>query len=680
MSTGDRARYEELCRQLHEHNYAYYVLARPTVSDAAYDRLYRELLELEEAHPDWVAEDSPSRRVGAPLPEGTKLERVAHEVPMISLDSLFSGDEVSAFVERVHKGLEGAVDEDPVFVCEPKWDGVSASLIYEDGRFLRGVSRGDGTAGEDLSHNLRAVGGVPLKLREADGFPLPRRLEVRGEVMMRIADFEAYNQRLIEAGEPPFANPRNSTAGTLKRLDPAVVQERGLRFLCWDVVQLEGGPELPTHRERMEAARAWGFPTTDYQLATTSLEAMLAFRDEMEAQRDDVPFEMDGVVDKLDRLDLRTLLGSRARTPRWACAHKFSPREESTRLLDIEIQVGRTGRLTPRAVLEPVQLGGVTVRHATLHNRRYVEELDIRIGDLVLVRRAGDVIPQILGPDPAARKGEERIFDWPTHCPSCGVEAAQRGEFITCVNLECPAQLRRRLQHLASREALRIEGLGEKAAVQLCDEGLIERLEDLFALDGARLQGLERWGEKSAQALLAQVDGARRPELARFLYGLGIPDIGLETARALAGRFRTLDALLAVAEAEDAVEQLSDIDGIGEEVAASYLDFWGEATNREAIAAMRARGVDPLPDEGTPETAKVAAVEGKTFVLTGSLSRPRPEWKALLQAAGAKVTGSVSKKTDYLVAGADPGSKLAKAEELEVEVLDEAGLQALLEG
>jgi len=676
------ARYRELCHRLQEASYDYYVLARPRLADAEYDRLYQELLALEQEHPQWVTADSPSQRVGAPLPEGTKFARIAHEIPMISLDSLFTPEDVGAFFERVQKGLEGALEEPPVFLCEPKWDGVSASLIYEQGLFVRGVSRGDGSTGEDITSNLRAVGGVPLRLRESKGLTVPAKLEVRGEVMMRVADFEAYNERLIEAGEPPFANPRNSTAGSLKRLDPAVVAERGLRFLCWDVVQIEGGPDLPTHRERMQAAKTWGFPISDYQLATTELADMIAFRDKMEAMRDEVPFEMDGVVDKLDRLDLRALLGSRARTPRWACAHKFSPREESTKLLAIEIQVGRTGRLTPRAVLEPVALGGVTVRHATLHNRRYIENLDIRIGDKVLVRRAGDVIPQVLGPDTTARSGKEQVFPWPTHCPSCAAEAVQRGEFSYCVNLECPAQLRRRLQHLASREALRIEGLGEKAAVQLCDAGLISRLEDLFHLQEEQVVALDRWAEKSAKALLAQVEQAKRPELPRFLYGLGIPEIGLETARALCAHFPSLQELLdvAVLDQEEALAALQQVEGVGEEVAKSYLSFWHEPANREAIAKMQSLGLEPLPYQPAPTASKVAAVAGKVFVLTGSLSRPRPEWIALLQSAGAKVTASVSKKTDFLVAGADPGSKLRKAEELEVSVLSEAGLEAMLSG
>lgn len=680
--SAERRRYQELCLKLEAASYDYYVLARPRLADATYDRLYQELVALEEAHPDWVTPESPSQRVGAPLPDGSKFARVDHEVPMISLDSLFSSEEVGAFHERVQKGLEGAVDEAPVFICEPKWDGVSASLIYEDGVLVRGVSRGDGTAGEDITRNLRAVGGVPSRLRAIDGDTLPSKLEVRGEVMMRIADFDAYNERLVEAGEAPFANPRNSTAGTLKRLDPAKVEERSLRFLCWDVVQAEGTRELPTHQERMAAAQAWGFPITTYQVVTTELEEMVAFRDRMEAERDQVPFEMDGVVNKLDRLDLRQLLGSRARTPRWACAHKFSPREESTKLESIEIQVGRTGRLTPRATLEAVQLGGVTVRHATLHNRRYIESLDIRLGDVVLVRRAGDVIPQVLGPDTDARTGKESVFAWPTHCPSCKAEAVQRGEFSYCVNLECPAQLRRRLQHLASREALRIEGLGEKAAVQLCDEGLIQRLEDLFSLDVEKVAALERWGEKSAQSLLEQIAAARTPELPRFLYGLGIPDIGLETARAISSHYPSLQAQLDLAALprEEAVEKLKAVEGVGEEVAASFLDFWHEPGNLGAVEGMRERGVSPQDFVGAPPSAKNEAVSGKVFVLTGSLSRPRPEWKATLQDAGAKVTGSVSKKTDFLVAGGDPGSKLTKAQELGVTVLDEAALEALLSG
>jgi DNA ligase (NAD+) len=694
MTAADQQRYQELVDQLREHEHAYYVLAQPMVSDAAYDRLFVELVELEKVHPNWVAADSPSQRVGAPMPDGTKFDRIAHAVPMISIESLFGNEAIEDFVGRVEKVLAVETEVKAEFICEPKWDGVSASLIYENGSLVRAVSRGDGTQGEDLTANMRAVRGVPLKLRGV----APDLLEVRGEVMFRIADFDAMNVAMIEKGEAPFANPRNATAGTLKRLDPAVVSARKLRLMCWEVVRVEGGPTFTTHTEAMAAAKEWGFVTTPHRALVGNAEGMIKFHDDLEARRDEIEYEMDGVVNKVDALELRRLLGSRARTPRWACAHKFAPREETTQLVDIEIQVGRTGRLTPRAVLEPVQLGGVTVQYATLHNASYISGLDLRIGDRVTVRRAGDVIPQIVGPIPAVRTGEERAFQWPEVCPSCGSPAIERGEHRFCMNMECPAQLRRRIQHLSSRQALKLEGLGEKAVEQFTAAGLVQRLEDIFHLDYEKVAALERWGEKSATALKEQIDAARTPELPRFLYGLGISEIGMETARALSERFRTLDALLALGAEKpkvaseatlfdlpaqnpehnsDALTQLCEIDGVGEEVAKSFLAFLREPRNLEAIAAIRRFGVEPQA-MAERTTAEVEGVSGKTFVLTGSMSKPRPEWKVAIEEAGGKVVGSISKKTDYLVAGEKAGSKLAKAESLGVAVLDEAALRDLL--
>ena len=698
MTAADRQRYAQLVTELREHEFAYYVLASPLIADAEYDRLFVELVELERVHPDWITRDSPSQRVGAPLPEGTKFERIRHAVPMISIESLFDNAAVEDFVARVAKVLAVETAAHAEFICEPKWDGVSASLIYEKGLLVRAVSRGDGTQGEDLTANLRAVRGVPLKLRGV----APDLLEVRGEVMFRIADFDSMNAAMIENGEAPFANPRNATAGTLKRLDPAVVASRKLHLMCWEVVRVAGGPTFLTHTAAMAAAQEWGFIVTPHRALVHDAAGMIQFHDELEAQRDSIAFELDGVVNKVDSLELRRLLGARARTPRWACAHKFSPREATTQLLDIEIQVGRTGRLTPRAVLEAVQLGGVTVQYATLHNAGYIAGLDLRIGDRVTVRRAGDVIPQVVGPITTVRSGEEQVFVWPSSCPSCGTSAVERGQYRYCMNIECPAQLRRRMQHLASRQALKIEGLGEKAVEQFTAAGLVHCFEDIFHLDYAKVAALERWGEKSASALQIQIDAARAPELPRFLYGLGIPEVGMETARALSERFRTLDALLALGvepragthagtqeatlwdstelrpeKSADAFAELCAIDGVGEEVAGSFLAFMREPRNREALAAMRRYGVEPRA-MAERTTTEVEGVSGKTFVLTGSMSRPRPEWQAVIEAAGGKVVGSVSKNTDYLVAGDKAGSKLAKATALEVDVLDEAALRALL--
>lgn len=676
---GERARYQRLIEQIRAHDHAYHVLARPTVSDADYDRLFRELKELEEQHPDWVQTDSPTQRVGAALPEGSKFARAAHAVPMISIESLFSGAEVEEFHERVLKGLAGRADEAPEYSCEPKWDGVSASLLYEDGLFVRGLSRGDGAVGEDMTLNLRAVHGLPLRLRGS----APRLLELRGEVILRIADFEEHNRKLVEQGEEPFANPRNSAAGTLKRLDPRFVAERRLRFLAWECVRIEGGPEIARHSAAMEALREWGFPVAADREIVKDPAGILAFHAALERRRDALEYEMDGIVAKVDQLALRALLGARARTPRWACALKFAPREETTRLLEIEVQVGRTGRLTPRAILEPVALGGVTVQHATLHNAKYIRELDIRVGDRVLVRRAGDVIPQILGPVKERRTGRERVFEMPAQCPSCAAETLERGEYRYCPNLDCPAQMQRRVMHLAAREALKIEGLGEKAVEQFAAAGLLRRVEDVFDLDYARIAELERWGEKSAAGLREQVEAAKEPELARLVFGLGIPEVGLETARAICARHRTLEELEAAAGAEDAGEKLQGIAGVGPEVAKSVHAFFHEPRNRAALAAMRERGLRPKPHpashpDAPPSAAARAGVGGKTFVLTGTLSRPRPEVAAQITAAGGKVSGSVSAKTDYLVAGEAAGSKLKQAEKLGVAVLDEAGLLRLL--
>jgi len=678
-----RRDYEELVRRLLEYDHAYYVLGRPLVSDAEYDREFRRLQEIEAAHPDWILPESPSQRVGAPVPEGTGFARVRHAVPMISIESLFGPGEVQEFHERVLRFLAGKTEEEPSYACEPKWDGVSTSLLYEDGRLVRGVTRGDGTTGEDITGNLRAVRDIPLRLLEGGGRPWPRLLEVRGEVMLPVSRFEEVNEELVAAGGSPFANPRNAAAGTLKRLDPAVVARRGLRFVAWEAARWE--PDMPpTHSEAVETLAAWGFPVSPWRTLARTPEEIVAFHDELEARRDGADFEMDGIVAKVDSLALRELLGSRARTPRWACAYKFAPREETTTLLDIEVQVGRTGRLTPRAVLEPVRVGGVTVRHATLHNAAYIRDRDIRIGDRVVVRRAGDVIPQVVGPIPEARTGKERVFHMPGSCPACGGHVVERGEYYYCVNMECPAQVQRRILHLASRRALRIEGLGERAVEQFAREGLLERVEDVFALDFERIATLDGWGERSADNLRQQVEAARSTDWPRFLYALGIPDVGQETARALATRYRSLEELLAGVREVDAEEQLQEVEGIGPEVARSVLDFFQEPANLRALERMHELGVRPrpmpAPDSGGGEDSLGRPLAGRSFVLTGGLSRPREEVKARIEAAGGRVASSVSRRTDYVVVGEDPGSKARKAEALGVPILDEEGLERLLRG
>ncbi len=676
VSKVTRQDYDDLVELLRKYDYAYYVEARPLVSDAEYDALFRRLKAIEEAHPDWVRPDSPTQRVGAPLPEGASFRKVRHEIPMLSIESFFAPEEVREFHRRTLDALADAGEEEkPVYVCEPKWDGVSASLTYEDGLLVLGLSRGDGEFGEDITGNLKAVRGIPLKLYGTD---LPKKVIVRGEVLMPIEVFDRLNRELAEQGEMPFANPRNAAAGTLKRLDPHVVAERELHFMAWQVPLIEGGTDPQRHVERMELAHAWGFPTTPVRELAKDADGIVRFHDEIEGERDTFSVEMDGVVAKIDQLHLREVLGWRARTPRWACAYKFKPREETTRLVGIKVQVGRTGRLTPVAELEPVVIGGTTIRHATLHNPKYIRELDIRIGDVVVVRRAGDVIPQVIGPIPERRTGKEKKFRWPRKCPVCGAKVVERGEFYYCPNLDCPAQLERRVLHMASRHALDIRGLGEKSVHQLVEAGLISSVEDVFDLDYDAIQQLERWGAKSVEALRKEVEAAKHRPADRFLFALGIPEVGLETAKRLCQRFHDVDHLREAALAEDGLEKLQEVPDVGPEVAKSIRQFFQESRNQRALERMRELGVEPTPCRSAPKGPQILA--GLTFVVTGTLSRPRHEVQEMIEAAGGHVTNSVSRKTSYLVVGENPGSKLRQAERLGVPRIDEDGLDALLRG
>ncbi len=674
--TDLRGEYDLLCAELHQHNHAYYVDAQPLISDAEYDRKFQRLIEIEKLHPQWCDSSSPSQRVGAPLATGSDFEKVEHVVPMISIESLSSDAAIVDFEARVLKGLVSETETLPTFLCEPKWDGVSASLIYENGLLVRGVSRGDGQFGEDLTSNLRAVGGVPLRLFGED---LPEVLEVRGEVMMPIAGFNAMNDELRTNGEQVFANPRNATAGTLKRLDPAVVASRPLRFMCYEVVRVVGQDMFATHADAMQGAKKWGFAVSKYSGLVSDAVGMIKFHDDIESRRDEIEYEMDGVVYKVDSQVLRDLLGSRARTPRWVCAHKFAPREETTKLLDILIQVGRTGRLTPCAVLDPVNIGGVIVQHATLHHAAYISDLDIKLGDQVLVRRAGDVIPQIVGPVLGVRDGSEREFVFPSECPECGGAAKANGEHCFCVNIDCPAQLIRRVQYMVSRVALNIDGIGDKAVVQLHAEGLLNSVEQLFNLDYEAIASLDGWGEKSVAAMRDGIEAALQPKLDKFISSLGIPDVGPETSRVVCAKFNSIGALLSLAdnEYEQAVERLSEIEGVGKEVAGSLLQFVSSSKNQAALNAMIGYGLRPQ-SVVLSEDDHVDGVASKVFVLTGSLSCSRPEMKAIIEAAGGKVTSTVSKKTDYLVAGDKAGSKLTKAQELGVAVLNEQQVRAML--
>jgi DNA ligase (NAD+) len=664
------ARARRLRAAIEEANHRYYVLDAPTISDAEYDRLFRELEALEREHPELATSDSPTRRVGAPpLPEfGT----VRHRVPMLSLNNAFTDEEVAAFDRRVRQGL-GA--ESVEYSCEPKFDGLAVSLAYEDGVFVQGATRGDGYEGEDVTPNLRTVRNLPLRLHSARP---PRLLEVRGEVILFRKDFEALNARQRERGEKEFANPRNAAAGSLRQLDSRVTASRPLRLFAYGVGETSGLRSPATQAGLLDHLAELGLPVCAERRVVTGVDAMLAFYRELEARRARLPYEIDGVVYKVNRLAAQQDLGFVARAPRFALAHKFPAEEATTELLAIDVQVGRTGALTPVARLKPVFVGGATVTNATLHNEDEVHRKDVRVGDTVIVRRAGDVIPEVVGSVPGKRHASAPVFHMPRRCPICGSPVLRSPEeaIARCSGgLKCPAQRKGALLHFASRRAMDIEGLGEDLAEQLVDRGLVHSPADLYRLDAATLAGLERMGEKSAQNLLASLERSKHPTLARLIYALGIRNVGEATARDLARHFGSLDRLAAADETE-----LQEVPDVGPVVAQSIAAFFARPDNRAMIDALRAAGM--RWEEGAPAArAPRGRLSGKTFVLTGTLpTLSRDEATAMIEAAGGKVSGSVSRKTDYVVVGDDPGSKLAKAEALGIPLLDEDGLRNLVGG
>jgi DNA ligase (NAD+) len=667
----------ELRSEIRHHDYLYYVLDKPEIDDARYDELFHELQELEEEHPDLVTEDSPTRRVGGePL---DKFPTVVHEAPMLSLDSSEKEETLRRFDERVRKALgEGA---SVAYVVEPKLDGASVELVYEDGRLTRAATRGDGARGEGVTVNVRTIPAVPLKLRgEA-----PALLSIRGEILMRIEDFEALNQSLLSEGKEPFANPRNAAAGALRQLDPSITASRPLDIYTYDILRIRDGDEatagVETHSQVLDRLRSWGLKVNELSRGVDTVDEVLEIHRQLAEQRDDLPYEIDGVVVKLDDLAAREELGATSHHPRWAFAYKFAPRREITRVESIVLSVGRTGVVTPVALLRPVELGGVTVSRATLHNREEVARKDIREGDRVRVQRAGDVIPQVLErieEDEGKEKARDKRGPWrmPDTCPSCGTELVERGPFSVCPNsFGCKAQLAGRLIHFASRNALDIEGLGEETAKLFIEEDLVENLPDLFDLKAEQLLGLEGFAEKSAANLVQALEDASHVELDRFLFGLGIPEVGATVARDLARHFGSFRAIR-----EAGVEDLVEVSGVGERMAEQITSFFAEEHNRAVLDKLleRVELAEPGPPDKLEEGPK--PFEGKTFVFTGGLERlTREEAKELVERHGGRATGAVSKKTDYVVAGEDPGSKLAKAKELEVEVLDEAGFIRLLE-
>jgi DNA ligase (NAD+) len=656
-------RLRTLRAEIRHHDYLYHVKDRPEISDEAYDALFRELKRLEQAFPDLVTPDSPTQRVGGGVFD--RFPTVRHLAPMLSLDSDRDEEALRRFDERLRKALGGTP---PEYVLEPKLDGASVELVYEGGALVRAATRGDGVNGEGITDNIRTIAAVPLRLRSRG--PRVETVALRGEVIMRLSAFEQLNERLMAPGQEPFANPRNAAAGTLRQLDPTITAQRPLDIYVYDVLDVRGA-EFATHHEALAAIRAWGFPVSDLIAAGRTVDDILAYHRDLLTRRDDLDFEIDGVVVKLDDLAARARVGMTARHPRWAYAFKFPPRKELTRVIKIVASVGRTGVVTPIAIMRPVELGGVTVSRATLHNREEVSRKDIREGDLVRIQRAGDVIPQVIERIEEVGKARGPRFTMPETCPSCDTSLIERGPFTVCPNgFRCPAQLVGRLVHFASRDALDIQGLGEESARQFVDTGLVKRLDDVFDLSDERLMELEGFAEKSAANLVGAIRHATMVELPRFLYGLGIPEVGVAVARDLAGHFGTLASLRAAGE-----PQLQEVAGVGPRMAAQIAAFFRDRRNAEALDRLLAK---VRLKEGAPRPAG-GSLAGLKFVFTGGLATmSRSDAEALVAAHGARAAASVSKQTDYVVAGADAGSKLAKAEQLGLTVLDEEGFLALL--
>ena len=683
---SEREQIEQLRAQLHHHAHLYYTLDAPEVPDAEYDRLFKRLQALEAAHPELASTDSPTQRVGAAVLDA--FASVRHRVPMLSIrtetDTESTG--AQAFDARVRREL-GQDDAAPAieYVAELKFDGLAMSLRYEDGVLVQGATRGDGENGEDVTANVRTIGQIPLRLQSAAHCPIPPVLEVRGEVYMRRDDFETLNERQrakIAAGvkgEKTFVNPRNAAAGAVRQLDSGIAAERPLSFFAYglgDVTPVsEGGPQFKTHFEMLQAFKAWGFPVADEIQCVQGAAGLVAFHQHIAQTRDCLPFDIDGVVYKVNDLALQAQLGFVTREPRWAVAHKFPAQEELTTVVAIDVQVGRTGKLTPVAKLTPVFVGGVTVTNATLHNEDEARRKDVRVGDTVIVRRAGDVIPEVVSVLLDKRVEFAPVFTMPSHCPVCGSDAVREegeADHRCSGGLFCSAQRKQAILHFAQRRAVEVEGLGEKLVDQMVDSGVVKTLPDVYRLGFVGLAQLDRMADKSAQNIVAALEASKSTTLPRFVFGLGIRHVGEATAKELARHFGSLDRIM------DAQEQdLLQVSDVGPVVARSLRTFFDQPHNREVVAQLRACGVH-WP-EGEPAAQAVQPLAGQTFVLTGTLpTLSRDQAKALLEAQGAKVAGSVSKKTSYVVAGAEAGSKLDKALELGVPVLDEDGLQQLL--
>ncbi len=659
---------DQLRAEINKHNFHYYVLDDPQLPDSEYDRLMRQLQALEAANPSLVSSDSPTQRVGA-LPLDS-FQQVQHEVPMLSLDNAFSDQELMDSDRRIQDrlGLRGPIQ----YACEPKLDGIAASLLYRNGKLVRGATRGDGANGEDITQNVRTIPSIPLVLM---GSGYPTLLEVRGEIYMPKAGFEALNRKARDQGDKIFVNPRNAAAGSLRQLDPRVTAQRLLEMCCYSGGWIEGGRLPDLHSDILKQLCQWGLRINSESQVVEDIRGCIGYYASLAAKRDELPYDIDGIVFKVNRLEQQRELGFVSRAPRWAIAYKFPAQEELTQVIDVEFQVGRTGAITPVARLEPVFVGGVTVSNATLHNIDEVERLDLRVGDTVIIRRAGDVIPQVVSVIKERRLEDSQIVALPISCPVCGSSIVrEEGEAVARCSggLICAAQRKEAIKHFASRKALDIEGLGDKLVEQLVDEKLINSVADLFQLEQDQLSALQRMGEKSASNLLAAIEKSKSTSLARFLYALGIREVGEATALSLSQYYGELAVI-----ADSDLETLQQVPDVGPVVAKYIHDFFSQDYNKRIIAALRDAGVN-WPQVAIGSAEQMSLLD-QTFVLTGSLeSMSRSEAKQRLQALGAKVAGSVSKKTTFVVAGPGSGSKLKKAEELGVAVMSEAELLQLL--
>jgi DNA ligase (NAD+) len=659
-----RKRVEKLREEIEYHNYRYYILDQPEISDAQYDRLMKELEKLEEQYPELRTPNSPTQRVGAPPLE--EFEIVRHTIPMLSLANAFDETEAREFDKRVKKFL--ATSADIEYVTEPKLDGLAVELVYERGQFVVGSTRGDGVNGENITQNLRTIKTIPLQLIRKE-ISVPERLEVRGEVIMQLKRFRELNRKREGLGEPTFANPRNAAAGSVRQLDSKITSERPLEIYCYGIGEVRGR-SFKSHWEILQTLSKWGLRINPNIQRCKHIEDVIEYYHEVNEKREKLPYEIDGIVIKVNQLDLQTRLGEISRSPRWALAFKFQPKQETTKIQDIIVQVGRTGALTPVAVMEPVKVGGVEVSRATLHNQDEIDKKDVRIGDTVVIQRAGDVIPEVVQVIESKRTGKEKKFRMPPKCPVCGAEVIKEEAIHRCIGLDCPAQLKGRIKHFASKRAMDIDGLGVKLIDQLVDKRLVKDVADIYYIDKKQLIELERMADKSAQNIIDAIEASKTKPLSKFLYALGIRQVGETTAEDLARRFSRLDDFFHLSE-----EDLREVEGIGPEVSASVYQFFRDKKNKESIERLKKAGVTVIE----PKVKAKAKLAGKSFVFTGALkSFGRDEARNIVESLGGMTASSVSKKVDFVVVGEDPGSKFDKAKELGIKTLTEEEFRKLI--